>query len=82
MYCSKWFWHPNLPKKISICIGKAKYKFLVVDNKIQTYGIILASKCDCCLKPKYETIDHVLCTREVARGVWSLAAKLLGINCM
>lgn len=60
------FWNPDLPKKICICMWKEKYGYLTIDNIIQNRGINLISKCDCCSKPKIETIDHVLCTGEFA----------------
>lgn len=38
-----WIWYNSIPKKISICTWKARFKCLVVDDRVHHRGITLAS---------------------------------------
>ncbi|XP_040990896.1 uncharacterized protein LOC121238113 [Juglans microcarpa x Juglans regia] len=62
-----WIWHNWLPKKVSVCMWKARFKCLAVDERVKSRGIALASRCDCCVSLGIETIDHVLGSREFAQ---------------
>ncbi|XP_042956358.1 uncharacterized protein LOC122292186 [Carya illinoinensis] len=75
-----WIWHKNLPKKVSIMMWKAHHNCLSVDAKIKNVGVPLASKCHCCSRGRMEDLNHVLCTGEVARQVWRMAAIQLGVH--
>lgn len=51
-----------------------------MDDNIAKLGIPLVSKCNCCVSPKQETIDHVLCSGEFATKVWNYFASILGVH--
>ncbi|KAF5472990.1 hypothetical protein F2P56_009642 [Juglans regia] len=78
----KWFWNPLLPKRVSICMWKAWFACHPVDMCIQSVGIQLASRCNCCQNGKVKSLDHVLCSGSIAQEVWKKAGVALGINCM
>ncbi|KAK0581732.1 hypothetical protein LWI29_017271 [Acer saccharum] len=74
-----WFWHSLLPKRISICIWKAWFMCLAVDDRVKDKGISMASACDCCVQRSQETIDHVLSVGDVAADIWRRASVIFGI---
>lgn len=49
---------------------------------MQTRGVALASRCDCCSSPHEETFDHIFATGEIAFKVWRAASMALGVYCM
>lgn len=51
----------KLPKKWSFFVWRAKRKAIPVDNIIQQLGISIASKCECCIQPQLESLNHILC---------------------
>ncbi|KAK0598052.1 hypothetical protein LWI29_031129 [Acer saccharum] len=69
-----WFWHSLLPKRISICIWKAWFMCLAVDDRVKDKGISMASACDCCVQRNQENIDHVLSVGDVATDIWRRAS--------
>lgn len=50
---------------------------LPVDDNIQRNGVVLASRCACCLSPSLETIEHVLIHSELAKAVRSFFAGIV-----
>ncbi|TXG59223.1 hypothetical protein EZV62_013796 [Acer yangbiense] len=74
-----WFWHSLLPKRISICIWKAWFMCLAVDDRVKDKGILMASACDCCVQRNQENIDHVLSVGDVAADIWRRASVVFGI---
>lgn len=45
---AKWVWHKLLPKKIAICMWRAVFNCLSVEEQIHKIGIPLISGCNCC----------------------------------
>lgn len=78
----EWIWHRLLPKRVSLCVWKAYYRCLAVDERVEARGVALTSACDCCVWKSGESLDHILCSGEVATKVWEFASTLLGIPCM
>ncbi|KAK0598182.1 hypothetical protein LWI29_032329 [Acer saccharum] len=74
-----WFWHSLLPKRISICIWKAWFMCLAVDDRVKDKGISMASACDCCVQRNQENIDHVLSVGDMAADIWRRASVVFGI---
>ncbi|KAF5468901.1 hypothetical protein F2P56_013012 [Juglans regia] len=77
-----WVWHQLLPKKISMCMWKARFGALPVGVRIQAIDIPMVSRCDCCVLREVETVDHVLRLDSIAMQVWNMASIALGISCM
>ncbi|KAJ0095450.1 hypothetical protein Patl1_15067 [Pistacia atlantica] len=75
-----WIWHHLLPKKISVCMWKACFNGLALDSQVQSLGIPLASRCNCCTLGHTESLNHVLCNGSIAAEVWKTAAITLGID--
>ncbi|KAJ0086550.1 hypothetical protein Patl1_07518 [Pistacia atlantica] len=75
-----WIWHHYLPRKISVCMWKARFNGLALDSRVQRLGIPLASRCNCCAQGHIETLNHVLCNGSIAAEVWKKAAIMLGMN--
>ncbi|KAG6658115.1 hypothetical protein CIPAW_04G137600 [Carya illinoinensis] len=76
----KWLWHSMVPKKMSFVCWRAKKHVLPVDDIISKLGIPLASKCHCCVLPQQESIDHILCSGELAAMVWRYFADVLVVR--
>lgn len=76
----RWLWPNCVPKRISFVSWRAKLNCLPVDNVVQSTEISLVSKCECCVNPSVETIDHVLCNGEVAKKVWSYFVLHLNVS--
>lgn len=53
-----------------MCVWKARFQALVVDERVQSRGVSMASYCDCCFYKVMESIDHVLRLGDVANHVW------------
>ncbi|KAJ0088691.1 hypothetical protein Patl1_32423 [Pistacia atlantica] len=75
-----WIWHHYLPRKISVCMWKARFNGLALDSRVQRLGIPLASRCNYCAQGHIETLNHVLCNGSIAAEVWKKAAIMLGMN--
>lgn len=43
---SKWIWHHQIPKKISICMWKAYYRYFPCDDNIKTIDVRIISACN------------------------------------
>ncbi|KAK4833981.1 hypothetical protein QYF36_014386 [Acer negundo] len=61
-----WIWHRLLPKHVSLCVWKAYFRCLAVDERVQARGVALASVCDCCVRKSGESLHHIQCSGEVA----------------
>ncbi|KAJ0081172.1 hypothetical protein Patl1_12356 [Pistacia atlantica] len=75
-----WIWHHVLLKKIFVCMWKACFNGLALDSRVQSLGILLASRCNYCTHGHTESLNHVLCNGSIAAEVWKTAAITLGIN--
>lgn len=51
-------------------IWRANNNCVPVDEVVQTIGVLLASKCNCCAGPSVKTLGNVLCSGELANKVW------------
>ncbi|KAF8389248.1 hypothetical protein HHK36_025941 [Tetracentron sinense] len=77
---AKWVWHKWLPKKIAICMWKAAFECLSVDEKVRRVGVSLASACDCCDSRQSEDLEHVLNKGEFATDIWrKVSVELTGL---
>lgn len=74
-----WMWHRRLPLKVTTCMWKAGFKCITVDDRVQSRGIALASRCDCCVSPRVETLDHVLGSGKFAQNVWRMVTVNFGV---
>lgn len=59
---------------------RARLKALPVDETIKGLGVPIVSKCECCVVPKVETLDHVLCDGEEARNVWNYFVAIFSVR--
>ncbi|KAF5464238.1 hypothetical protein F2P56_014330, partial [Juglans regia] len=50
MQWKEWVWHRLLPKRISIFVWKAYFRYLAVDERMKARGVAMASSCDCCIR--------------------------------
>lgn len=78
----KWLWHKFVPKKMSLLCWRAKKQVLPVDDILIKLGISLVSKCHCCVLPQQESIDHILCSGDLAIMVLIYFAGILAFNCL
>lgn len=76
---SDWIWHNLLPKKVSICMWRALFNYLMTDERVRRLGIPLVSWCKCCVVRKEETTNHAFSTSEVASMVWKKDVMVMGI---
>ncbi|XP_012848325.1 PREDICTED: uncharacterized protein LOC105968242 [Erythranthe guttata] len=64
-------WQPYIPFNSSAFLWKGSHHALPVDDRIIQKGIPIASKCNCCLVPRSESIQHLLLSSDCATKVWS-----------
>ncbi|XP_012855085.1 PREDICTED: uncharacterized protein LOC105974516 [Erythranthe guttata] len=64
-------WKPYIPFNSSAFLWKGFHLALPVDDRIIQKGIPIASKCNCCLVPRSESIQHLLLSSDCATKVWS-----------
>ncbi|XP_042958094.1 uncharacterized protein LOC122293629 [Carya illinoinensis] len=57
----KWLWQPNVQKKMSFFCWRAKRGAVPTDERVQWMNIPLVSKCQFCVIPDVESLNHVLC---------------------
>lgn len=76
---AKWVWHKWLPKKIAICMWKAVFECLSVDEKVRRVGVFVISVCDCCDSRQSEDLEHVLNKREFATDIWRKVSVEVGV---
>lgn len=68
-FMSSRIWHPALPIKISFFMMRVLVSRVPVMEVLQRFGVYGPSMCSCCSNPGVETMDHVFCTGELARGL-------------
>ncbi|XP_042980247.1 uncharacterized protein LOC122310438 [Carya illinoinensis] len=76
---AKWVWHKLLPKKIAICVWRAAFNCLNVDEQIRKIGIPLASTYNYCKKRQTEDLEHLLGEGELAVSIWKKASAEMGV---
>ncbi|KAK0586417.1 hypothetical protein LWI29_006521 [Acer saccharum] len=67
---AKWIWHKCLPKKIVVCMWKAVFNCLNVDEKVRSVGVPIISACNCCSSRGIEDLDHILNNGDFASNLW------------
>lgn len=65
---AKWIWNKWLPKKFALCIWKAYFNCLSVDEQVRKLGILMVSYCNCCAVGREKDLDHVLNRVGVRKG--------------
>lgn len=68
-----------LTKMSSMC-WRARRKALLANAVNQQFGILMVSKCYCCVEHKVETLNHVLWEGEEATKIWSYFAAICGVQ--
>ncbi|XP_042959541.1 uncharacterized protein LOC122294687 [Carya illinoinensis] len=76
---AKWVWHKFLPKKIAICVWRAAFNCLSVDEQTRNIGIPIASACNCCKERQNEDLEHLLSKGELAVSIWKRASAEMGV---
>lgn len=66
---AKWIWNKFLPANISAFLWRLARHALPVDSRIQTRGILIASRCHCCHNHEVESLSHLFISFEVACGL-------------
>lgn len=55
-----WIWNKLLPKKISICMWKAHFSYLLTDKRVKSLGIPLVFGYNYCVVQNEGSRNHVL----------------------
>ncbi|XP_012853645.1 PREDICTED: uncharacterized protein LOC105973170 [Erythranthe guttata] len=63
-------WNKYTPFRLNAFMWRFQWNALHLDDKIQTRGIPLVSRCLCCVSPQTENIIHLFFRSEVAIAVW------------
>lgn len=63
-------WNPFTTARVNAFMWRLYQRALPVDDNIQAKGIILASKCTCCMEAKRETLTHLFLESDLAKEVW------------
>ncbi|KAG2674338.1 hypothetical protein I3760_13G129300 [Carya illinoinensis] len=67
---------------MSLCMWKTRFNCLPIEERVQSVGVSLASRCACCSRGGVEDQNHFLCNGTMAFEVWRRVACLLSILCM
>lgn len=76
---SDWVWNAILPPNISAFLWKLVRHALPVDCQIRSKGIIVASRCRCCVNPSEESINHLFIQTDIAKEVWQRFGNIFRI---
>lgn len=68
-----------IPKKMSLCMQKVVFKYIIVDERFHKIGIHVVLACNYCSDQKIESLDHVLNIGLVASSVQEEVALSLGV---
>nr|XP_027086420.1 uncharacterized protein LOC113708150 [Coffea arabica] len=71
-------WSKVVPLKMSFFAWKVLRSLVPVDINLKHRGILLASRCSCCLSHE-ETLGHLFATGPVAAAVWEFFQRRFGI---
>ncbi|KAL9688368.1 hypothetical protein QQ045_032789 [Rhodiola kirilowii] len=69
-------WHPWLPPKISTIIWRLRHNAIATDDRVQSCGIHIVSKCRCCPFPARESSAHLFVHSHSADEVWKLGKHI------
>lgn len=67
---ARWIWHGSLIPNIAAFLWKILWYAIPVDSRLQSKGIIIASRYNCCHQQNEETIVHLFLHLEIANAVW------------
>ncbi|XP_019224305.1 PREDICTED: uncharacterized protein LOC109205994 [Nicotiana attenuata] len=73
-------WHKRIPFKWSFCLWRALRNKLPTDARVARFSNPTVSKCVCCIRPGFETVDHLFSTGHFAKTVWKIYAAPMGIQ--
>lgn len=76
----KQLWKTPVPLKFSFITLRAVKNRLPVDDRIQSIGIPLVSRCVCCLQPSAESASHLFLHGTWADSLWSHYQSIFGID--
>ncbi|KAK3230684.1 hypothetical protein Dsin_002565 [Dipteronia sinensis] len=77
---TKWVWHNCLPKKIVVCMWKAVFDFLSVDEKVRSVGVPIVSACNCCSIRGNEDLEHILNKGDFTTNLWRKVLAEVGVS--
>lgn len=63
-------WQSSFPPNLSIFFWSLVRHAIPVDSRIQSKGILFASRCRCCKAPHSESLLHLFIHSKVAVAVW------------
>nr|XP_027083643.1 uncharacterized protein LOC113705941 [Coffea arabica] len=66
-------------KKFSFLMWRLLHEQLPVDDVLAKFQVHGPSRCQCCLLPQLETLQHVFATGVLATEVWGFFGQLLGV---
>lgn len=70
-------WNKFTTPRVNAFMWRLVRKALPVDEKIQSKGIMLASKCAYCVAARVETIQHLFFESDLAKKVWRHFSAIL-----
>lgn len=69
----------NISFKMSFLVSRLWKGKLPFDEVITKFGKQIISKCNCCLNPSTDSMNHVFIEGQVASYTWNLFGNALGI---
>nr|DAD25625.1 TPA_asm: hypothetical protein HUJ06_027089 [Nelumbo nucifera] len=79
-FWAKHVWNNAVPNKIAVFAWKLINRALPTDDRIQSKGINLASRCWCCTNRTNESLHHLFIGSEMATALWSYFATIFEVN--
>lgn len=67
-----------MPLKVSIFLWRILHRALPTNDNVSRVGIPLASKCVCCISPKYESMEHLFIHGNMTGLLWDFLCHTFG----
>ncbi|KAL9685913.1 hypothetical protein QQ045_023367 [Rhodiola kirilowii] len=67
-------WKAWIPPKVSGLVWKFFHQAVPTDDAVKRLGILLPSRCNCCVSPVNETANHLFIRSDVAKEGWKFLA--------
>lgn len=75
-------WHKLVPLKMTLLTWRAIHNCIPTDERVSKMGFQMVAKCYCCNSHTMKNTEHLFCTGEFSKVVWTNFFAPFGITCM
>ena len=66
--------------KMSLFLWKIAWNAVSVVENMQSKAVVSASKCNCCINPQTESLNHLLLHGDLAYNIWMYFSRVLDMG--